>query len=300
MDLIADRVAALGSGCLLFKWDLKQACRQFPVDPRDYPLMGYFWNGHFYFDVVLPMGLRTAAMACHRATNAVHYILPTAGCHVFNYLDDFIGVAQPSRALRDYEFCGSLLNELGLQESPSKACPPSTTLNCLGVEINTVDMTLSITSARLNELEGLLSTWLTRKSVTKSELQSLVGKLSFVSKCVRQSRLFLSRILALLRTVKCNHHHVKLSRQFYSYIRWWLRFIRVYNGISIIPISAWFSPDAIFATDACLSGCGGLTRQNFFHTEFPHDSSPGSPCYYRGCSSVGTSLAEFVYPGTLR
>ena len=211
VDLIGDRVAALGSGCLLFKRDLKRAYQQFPVDPHDYPLLGYFWNGNFYFDVVLPMGLRTAAVACQRATNAVRYILSTASCHVFNYLDDFIGVALPSRALHDYEFCGSLLNELGLQESPSKACPPSTKLNCLGVEINTVDMTLSITSARLNELEGLLSTWLTKKSATKSELQSLEGKLSFVLKCVWQSHLFFSCILALLRTVKRNHH-VKLSR----------------------------------------------------------------------------------------
>ena len=271
VDLITDRVAALGSGCLLFKQDLKRAYRQFPVDPRDYPLLGYFWNGNFYFDVVLPMGLRTASMACQHATNPVRYILSTAGCHVFNYWDDFVGVALLSRALRDYEFCGSLLNELGLQESPSKACPPSTTLNCLGVEINTVDMTLSITSARRNELEGLLSTWLTKKSATKSELQSLVGKLSFVSKCVRQSCLFLSRILALLHTVKRNHHHVKLSREFYRDILWWLRFIRVYNGVSIILTSAWSLPDAIFATDACLLGCGGLTRQNFFHFEFPHD-----------------------------
>ena len=87
VDLIADRVAALGSGCLLFKRDLKLAYRQFPVDPRDYPLLGYFWNGNFYFDVVLPMGLRTSAMACQRATNAVRYILSTAGCHVFHYLD---------------------------------------------------------------------------------------------------------------------------------------------------------------------------------------------------------------------
>lgn len=47
VDLIADRVAALGSGCLLFKQDLKRAYRQFPVDPRDYPLLGYFWNGNF-------------------------------------------------------------------------------------------------------------------------------------------------------------------------------------------------------------------------------------------------------------
>ena len=85
MDLIADRVAALGSGCLLFKRDLRRAYRQFPVDPYDYPLLEYSWNGHYYFDVVLPMGLRTAAMACQSSTNAVSYILSCAGCQVANY-----------------------------------------------------------------------------------------------------------------------------------------------------------------------------------------------------------------------
>ena len=271
VDLIADRVAALGRGCLLFKRDLRRAYRQFPVDPYDYPLLGYSWNDHYYFDVVLPMGLRTAAMACQRSTNAVSYILSRAGCQVANYLDDFIGVASTTRAFQDYEYCGSLLHELGLQESLSKACPPSTVMTCLGVRINTVDMTLSVTPERLDELVVLLSHWLTKKSATKSELQSLVGKLSFVSKCVRQSRLFLARILAMLRTVKRNHHHVKLSKEFFRDIHWWLRFIHVYNGVSIIPMSAWSSPDAVFATDACLSGCGGLTCHQFFHIEFPRE-----------------------------
>jgi len=137
VDLIADRVAALGSGCLLFKRDLRRAYRRFPVDPHDYPLLGYSWNDHYYFDVVLPVGLRTAAMACQRSTNAVYYILSCAGCQVANYLDDFIGVAPPARALQDYECCGSLLHELGLQESLSKACPPSTIMTCLGVQIRT-------------------------------------------------------------------------------------------------------------------------------------------------------------------
>ena len=269
VDLIADRVAALGPGCLLFKRDLHGAYRQFPVDPYDYPLLGYSWNDHYYFDVVLPMGLRTAAMACQRSTNAVSYILSCARCQVANYLDDFIGVVPTARALQDYEYCGSLLRELGLQESLSKACPPSTIMTCLGVQINTVDMTLSVTSERLEELVVLLSHWLTKKSATKSELQSLVGKLSFVSKCVRQSRLFLACILAMLRTVKRNHHHVKLSKEFFRDIHWWLRFIHVYNGVSIIPTSTWSSPDAVFATDACLSGCGGLTSHQFFHIEFP-------------------------------
>ena len=41
VDVIADRVAALGPGCLLFKRDLRRAYRQFPLDHYDYPLLGY-------------------------------------------------------------------------------------------------------------------------------------------------------------------------------------------------------------------------------------------------------------------
>ena len=66
-----------------FKRDLKRAYRQFPIDPFDYPLLGYQWNGELYFDVVLPMGLKTAAMACQRSTSAVCHMLSQDGWHFF-------------------------------------------------------------------------------------------------------------------------------------------------------------------------------------------------------------------------
>ena len=124
------------------------------------------------------MGLKTAAMACQFSTSDVCYMLTQDECYVVNYLHDFIGVASTDKALQDYEICGSLLRDLGLQESPSKACPPSTILTCLGVEVNSRDLTLSVTPARLQELETLLLQWSSRRSATKSELQSLIGKLS--------------------------------------------------------------------------------------------------------------------------
>ena len=43
VDDIADQIVQLGPGCLLFKRDLKRAYRQLPVDPFDYPLLGYSW-----------------------------------------------------------------------------------------------------------------------------------------------------------------------------------------------------------------------------------------------------------------
>ena len=111
---------------------------------------------------------------------------------------------------------------------------------------------MSVTPARLQELkEHLLPLWLTKKSATKTELQSLIGKLSFVSKCVRPGRLFLTRILDTLRSLRRHHHRIKLSAEFRKDIHWWLRFISVYNGVSLIPTELWSEPDSVFSTDAC-------------------------------------------------
>ena len=34
--------------------------------------MGFQWHNCYYFDVVLPMGLQSAAMACQCITSAIH------------------------------------------------------------------------------------------------------------------------------------------------------------------------------------------------------------------------------------
>lgn len=44
-----------------------------------------------------------------------------------------------------------------------------------------------------------------------------------------------------------------------------------FNGVSIIYTSSWSSPDKVFATDACLTGCGGCSGRRMFHKELPVD-----------------------------
>ena len=269
VDDIAERIVQLGPGCL-FKRDLKRAYRQLPVDPYDYPLLGYLWGDQLFFDVRLPMGLRSAAMACQRVTNSVCFMLSQAGCFALSYLDDFMGISTPHDADRQFELSGSLLQALGLQESSQKVCPPSTQMICLGVLFDTVNLTMSVNPARLRELQdAVLPPWLVKKSATKTELQSLIGKLAFVCKCVRPGRLFLSRLLDILRSLRRPRHRVRLTADFRKDIRWWPRFLSVYNGVSFIPTPLWSSPDSVFSTDACLTGCGGMSASEFFHVEFP-------------------------------
>jgi len=113
IDSIVSAVVQSGNGCLLYKRDLCKAYRQFPVDPHDYNLLGYHWQNNFYFDTVLTMGLRSAAMACQRSTSAVTWIFSRTGRYLFNYLDDFMGVSDVSSALQDFLDLARLLHSLG-------------------------------------------------------------------------------------------------------------------------------------------------------------------------------------------
>ena len=60
-----------------------------------------------------------------------------------------------------------------------------------------------------------------------------------------------------------------LSDDFHRDIAWWWRFLPFYNGVSYIYSAPWSAPDAVFSTDACLLGCGGLCGSQFFHSPFP-------------------------------
>lgn len=128
------------------------------------------------------MGLRMLAMACRRITNAVCFICAQSGHGMVSYLDNFMGVSCPSEAWASFNFSAGIFQELGLEESSTKATPPSTRVTCFGVQFDTLAMNMSVTSERLWELEELLREWSVKKSASKRQLQSLIGKLDVICK----------------------------------------------------------------------------------------------------------------------
>lgn len=113
-------------------------------------LLGYTWDNQFFFDTVLAVGLCYAAMACQRSMSAVLWISRQQGCWLFNYLDDFIDVSAPRMATADFQALAKLLSSLGLQESGEKSCLPSPVMICLGVQLDTNNFMLSVSSASMN------------------------------------------------------------------------------------------------------------------------------------------------------
>lgn len=279
VEQVCRMVLNTGLGAHIYKRDLRHAYRQIPVDPGDFQYLGYFWNNMLYFDTVLAMGQRNAAMACSRTTDAVMYIHKEAGYSGTNYLDDLIGVATAETSTSAYEHLGQTLYDLGLVENLNKACAPSTVQVVLGIEIDTVNGTVAVPSDKLAEIKVLVCEWRGKLKSTKVQLQSLIGYLQFVSKCVLQSRVFMNRLLETLRSMK-KKNSIRLSDSFQKDIQWWDTFVVEYNGVSFIPAASWAEPDVTFATDSSLTGCGGFCGKEYFHAKFPDKiSEEGMPIH---------------------
>ena len=240
-------VLKAGRGCFMWKRDLSRFFLQLPMDPVDYNKVGMIWRGLFFFFVGLAFGLRHSGLNGQRVTDAVTWILRCFGLetdeekpyNVVNYVDDLGGVEKTlARAIAAFKKLGWLLHDLGLVESVEKAEPPATQITYLGVEFDSQAMEMRVPAAKLQEIKSEITLWLRRTTITKKELQSLLGKLFWISKVVKHSRVFLGRLLDQLRTMsgKPDNKKVKLLDETKKDIIWWDRFVEHYNGVEVIAI----------------------------------------------------------------
>ena len=273
---LADLIVKKGPGCLLWKRDLSRWFLQLPVDPADYDKLGFVWRGKFWWFVSFVWGCRHAGYAGQRVSSAILYIFKKTGVvpdcpELFNavvYMDDFAGCETGPRATTAFDALGRLLTALGVQESASKACSPSTRMKFLGVEFDTNTMSMRVDEDKLQEITMLSKAWARKTVATKQELQSILGKLMWVSKVVRFSRCFVARIISTLKGLRSQKQKVTLNEETRKDFLWWSKFLPVFNGVELLV------PDTVFCSvigDATLQGGGSWNEreQEFFSRLFP-------------------------------
>ena len=150
---------------------------------------------------------------------------------LYNYIADLIFTGLPSKILLAYEFLKNLLSELGLDISDKKLVPPSTSAVCVGILINTVDRTISIPPKKLEDIVHTCKNWKTKTYCSKNQLQSLLGSLLYITKCVKPARIFLNRILQLLRD-NFENTKILLNTEFFRDLAWSNAFLSQFNGVT--------------------------------------------------------------------
>ena len=113
----------------------------------------------------------------------------------------------------------------------------------------------------MGKIREMCAIWLGKNTASKKELQSLLGLLLYVSKCIKVARIFLSRMLDTLRA-----HHDKnmiiLDTDFKKDILWFYTFAQKFNGVAFFdkrPVKV------MIELDASLTGIGGVCG-NFVYT----------------------------------
>ena len=272
VDMIADRVRALGRGTLLAKLDIRSAFRIVPVNPADRHLLGMEWHNSLFVDTVLPFGLRSAPKIFNILADAIQFAALAQGIqHITHYLDDFVILGSPGSGQcgRDLSIFIELCESLGVPLAEEKIEGPSTKLEVLGIIIDTEYMQLSLSEARMEELRSLLQNWKGRKVATKREAQSLAGKLQHASRVVRPGRCFVRHIYDLTAEKGGPDQLVRLNREVRSDIQWWLTFMNTWNGISLFWESRRANPDVQVWLDASGSwGCGALSQGRWFQLQW--------------------------------
>ena len=233
VDDFALCIYTLGRGCMMFKIDLSRYFRQLPLDPGDYSMIGYIINGELYFDKVLPMGMRSAPYIAQRVTNAIAHIHRWMKFFLLNYVDDFVGAEHKENIWKAYQALATLLEQLRVDTSKDKLVPPTTELEFLGITFNSDRMTMERSEQKMQDIMKEISGWLTKTSAKRREVESLIGKLQFLAKCIKAGRIFLSRLIQWIRGMQRNKEYT-IPLEARKDIAWWGRCAQQFNGISLM------------------------------------------------------------------
>ena len=264
IDTVTSKLVKLGKGALIFKIDISRAFRHVKIDPADYKYLGLHFQDYF-LDSCLPFGFRHGSAIFQRLSDAVRYIMTTKGHSVTNYIDDIIGYEVKSKAQAAFNNLYKLLQDLGFKISKNKLVEPTTKATCLGVELDTEKLTIAVPQDKLNDIRQECKQWLCKKSCNKRQLQSLLGKLLYVTKCVRASRPFLNRMLDTLRAAH-KQDTIVIDCEFRRDLNWFTNFLPKFNGV------AFFSHTPIHThveLDASLQGLGAMCGQQIYAIALP-------------------------------
>ena len=161
-----------------------------------------------------------------------------------------------------------VFQQLRVPVASHKTEGPTTQLTFLGIQIYAMAMQLSLDQVKLGRIITLVNAWCGKRSATKRELQSLIGHLSHTATVVQPGRTFLRHMIDLMKVAKQPHHHIRLTADFHSDLRWWACFLPKWNGKAIVPQPV---PLHIITSDTSGSwGCGAFNDEgSWFQLQWP-------------------------------
>ena len=262
VDRLLQDIYRIGKGAVMFTLDVARAYKNFRSCPLDWPLLAFRWAGAIFLDTAMPFGARVSSNHMQRVATMITSILQRRGITCHMYLDDLIVVAESMSAANEaYNITRELFEELGLPEAAHKTQPPNTRVKWLGIIINTADMTISIPENKIKQTLAEIERIRSKRSITIKTLQSILGRIHHISKCVTPARLFVGRLLTTLREAK--GWYIRINKAMRLDFDWFTEYLPTWNGVALI------TSNKEIVADACTTGVGAADGYRYYSEPIP-------------------------------
>ena len=251
---------ALRRGDHCIKIDLSSAYYHVAMHPSAWPWLAFAFEGTTYTSRCLPFGFSQAPYVFHKIMRQIVAFLRACGIRCVNYLDDWILAASTrEEAAALSTFVVWLFRALGFTLNADKCVlEPTTKIEFLGYELDTVAWTLRVSSKRLSKFRGWLSfvrNQLTSRGTVKARwLACLTGQAISMTAALPIARVLTRAFYQCIETRNSWWDDLALSQDALADLSWWL------THASALPAHP-LSPrpfDFVLETDASDTGWGAV------------------------------------------
>ena len=258
METIQHVCQLINPGDYLTSIDLRDAFLHVPMHQSSRKFLQFRWRDRLHQFKVLPFGLSLAPLVFTKVLRPLLQWARSKGIRISAYLDDLIIVAATKElSLEATRLVLNKLERLGFLVKESKSSlTPSTTLQHLGFEIDTVSMSLKVPGQKIRDLRREASKLINKTTCTIRQLASFIGKAVAMTAAVFPARLKVQRLLAVkiqaLKSGASWSDLISIPHEATAELLWWRTNLQQWNGQSWIVAN----PQVDIYTDASSSGWG--------------------------------------------
>lgn len=234
---------------LMAKADVEDAFRLLPIHKSEHHLLGFLWEGQYYYDTCLPMGCSSSCQLFEKFSSALHWILTDryGAKAVSHLLDDFFFIGKANSQVCSYvlNLFLQVCDDIGVPIKNEKTQLPTKVITIYGIEIDSSLMIARLPPEKIEKISSLLSCFKCKRSVTLRELQSLIGVLNFACSVIVPGRAFLRRLINLTIGHSSPSYRITLNAESRADLRAWFEFIENFNGKLCFLFDNWVSSDTL-------------------------------------------------------
>ncbi len=208
--------------------DLKDTFLPVPVHIDDNYLLGLSINNDKgetdYYDMAsLPFGLLSSCHLFNMFAMAIEYmykarVAPQDSDHL---LDDIIKVEEQKNTCQaSLDIITDTLHHAGFDEKTTKYVGPARSQVFLGLEVDAKDKIIKLHDERKSEIIDDLHEWKNRIYAIKRELLSIISKLQFCARVIRDGFKLICRLINISKRGRSLHHRIYITSEACADLRW--------------------------------------------------------------------------------